>query len=494
MPRGRTGAAGQAGCSRRMLLGAAAALATTSASAASLIGGTRAGGAAFATAAAAAGRRTLPPRCLSSAPLSMAEAAERQQRRRRPGPLARRVSVTPASLAECGVRIRAGGLVSFPTETVYGLGCHALDPEAVGRVFEAKERPRSDPLIVHVADSADALRLWDGASGAGAEGGEGLEGRALRALAAAFWPGPLTIVARAVPEVPPSVMAGTGHVACRCPSHPIARALIVAAGVPIAAPSANKFGHVSPTRPGHVMDDLGEEDVWVVDPALGGGGGDEGDGGGSSWEADGTVCDVGVESTVARVEIEAPDAAGGAEPAGRVVVLRHGAVSAPALRRALAAAGLAGLLDVVSGATGTAADGVATVAPGQTVRHYSPDVPSYLVRHGRYEGGMVPDQEGEADLLARAVVIDYGGRLGGLRGGALAYRDLSPGGDSAEAAAAVFDALRWSERVEGAERVYFPELVAGTASASVGEEDALALAVKDRLTRAASGVAIDALR
>ena len=78
-----------------------------------------------------------------------------------------------------------------------------------------------------------------------------------------------------------------------------ASSLIVAAGVPIAAPSANKFGHVSPTRPGHVMDDLGEEDVWVVDPALGGGGGDEGDGGGSGWEADGTVCDVGVESTVA---------------------------------------------------------------------------------------------------------------------------------------------------------------------------------------------------
>jgi L-threonylcarbamoyladenylate synthase len=399
---------------------------------------------------------------------------------------ARRVAATPHSLSECGDRLRAGDLVSFPTETVYGLGCHALDPEAVSKVFRAKERPLSDPLIVHVTNTADAMKLWDASSPTASPNDPSPERRALHALCDAFWPGPLTIVAKAAPSVPGIVMAGTGYVACRSPSHPVARALIDAAQVPIAAPSANKFGHVSPTRADHVLDDLGAEDVWVVDPAMDSSSGGEESGATRSE----TVCDVGVESTVAKVEMAS-------EHSGKVVVLRHGAVSTTDIRRALDKLGLAEQFEVVAVVQSTG-DHVAHVAPGQTIRHYSPDVVSYMIAHSRYGQGMELGQE-ETTFLSQAVVIDFAGRLGALKDYALAYRDLSSEGDSAEAAAKVFDALRWAEDVQGAERVYFPELVVsqsgdGKMAAGVGEEDALTLAVKDRLTRAASGVVVDTLQ
>ena len=414
---------------------------------------------------------------------------------------AKRVPATPHSLSECGDRLRAGDLVSFPTETVYGLGCHALDPEAVSKVFRAKERPLSDPLIVHVTNTVDAMKLWDASSSTTAPNDTSVEGRALHALCNAFWPGPLTIVAKAAPSVPGIVMAGTGYVACRSPSHPVARALIDAAQVPIAAPSANKFGHVSPTRADHVLNDLGAEDVWVVDPSMDsastsssseGGGGDQGS---NDQKSSTAVCNVGVESTVAKVEMSS-------EGSGKVVVLRHGAVSTTDIRRALDKVGLTEQFEVIAVVRSTG-DHVAHVAPGQTIRHYSPDVVSYMIAHSRYGQGMELGQE-EAAFLSQAVVIDFAGRLAALKDYSLAYRDLSSEGDSAEAAAKVFDALRWAEDVQGAERVYFPELVVSqspaaasddkVAAGSVGEEDALTLAVKDRLTRAASGVVIDTLQ
>ena len=404
-----------------------------------------------------------------------------------PAPSARRVAATPHSLSECGDRLRSGDLVSFPTETVYGLGCHALDPEAVSKVFRAKERPLTDPLIVHITNTLDAMKLWDASASTSttSPNDTSVEGRALHALCDAFWPGPLTVVAKAAPSVPGIVMAGTGYVACRSPSHPVARALIDAAQVPIAAPSANKFGHVSPTRADHVLDDLGDEDVWVVDPSIGSEGGES-----DEVASRETVCNVGVESTVAKVEMSSEDS-------GKVVVLRHGAVSTTDIRRALDKVGLSEQIEVMAVVRSTG-DHVAHVAPGQTIRHYSPDVVSYMIAHSRYGQGMELGRE-ETAFLSQAVVIDFAGRLSALKDYALAYRDLSSGGDSSEAAAKVFDALRWAENVQGAERVYFPEIVVSqpasdTAATPVGEEDALTLAVKDRLTRAASGVVIDTLQ
>jgi L-threonylcarbamoyladenylate synthase len=159
-----------------------------------------------------------------------------------------------ASIAEAARIVRAGGLVAFPTETVYGLGADATQGQAVARIFEAKGRPRFNPLIVHVADLAAARDL--------AEFGEDA-----LALARRFWPGPLTLVLprAAHARVGELVTAGLDTIAIRVPAHPVARALIAAAGVPIAAPSANKSGRVSPTRAEHVADDFGGETLMILD-------------------------------------------------------------------------------------------------------------------------------------------------------------------------------------------------------------------------------------
>jgi L-threonylcarbamoyladenylate synthase len=148
------------------------------------------------------------------------------------------------SLERAAGILRAGGTVAFPTETVYGLGAHALDPEAVARIFAAKERPQWDPLIVHIGDESMlpglVTALPDNA----------------RQLMQVFWPGPLTLLLPRSPEVPDAITAGLPRVGVRMPAHPVAHALLRAAGVPVAAPSANRFGRTSPTLADHVAQDL----------------------------------------------------------------------------------------------------------------------------------------------------------------------------------------------------------------------------------------------
>jgi L-threonylcarbamoyladenylate synthase len=159
-------------------------------------------------------------------------------------PIARKSLQTAAEI------LRGGGLVAFPTETVYGLGANALDAEAVEKIFEAKQRPAWDPLIVHISDRAMLASVVTGASSA-----DSMATSANR-LISAFWPGPLTLLLPRADTVPLIVTAGRPLVGVRMPSHPVARALIAAAGVPIAAPSANRFGRISPTRADHVLEDL----------------------------------------------------------------------------------------------------------------------------------------------------------------------------------------------------------------------------------------------
>jgi L-threonylcarbamoyladenylate synthase len=172
---------------------------------------------------------------------------------------------TPEAIADAAARLRAGELVAFPTETVYGLGANALDANAVARIFAAKGRPAWNPVIVHVPNAAAARALvaeWPD--------------RAQR-LADAYWPGPLTLVLRRAPQVPDGVTAGTDTVGVRVPAHPVALALLEAAGVPVAAPSANRFTHLSPTTAAHVAAALGDHVACILD---------------------GGPCDVGIESTV----------------------------------------------------------------------------------------------------------------------------------------------------------------------------------------------------
>ncbi|KAG5182676.1 DHBP synthase RibB-like alpha/beta domain-containing protein [Tribonema minus] len=371
--------------------------------------------------------------------------------------LARIVSDSQESLHQAGQELRDGGLVAFPTETVYGLGADALQEDAVRSVFVAKGRPLTDPLIVHVSDPEAALPVLD------------FDGRPevkalFQHLAATFWPGPLTLVSLASAAVPPVVTASTGFVGVRCPDHRVAAALLRAARVPVCAPSANRFGHVSPTSAAHVLADLGASRVTIVD-------------GGAA------TCAVGIESTVAKL---VPRAAGGGG-GGDVVVLRRGAVTAEALAGALLAGGFDGWAVRVSRARGAEDEAEAQEAPGQLLRHYSPDLEAFnIASHSSHITHLhiIPPSffVSHTPRTPRccSVVIDFNGRLSALSARCAAYRDLSPAGSADEAAKNIFEALRWAEAYVGAERVLMASLPAPS-------EGSLAAAVNDRMRRAASG-------
>jgi L-threonylcarbamoyladenylate synthase len=261
------------------------------------------------------------------------------------------VQPSPEALERAAVILRGGGLVAFPTETVYGLGANAFDAEAVARIFAVKKRPFASPLIVHVADVATARSLtveWP---------------RCAEILSRRFWPGPLTLVLRKAEIVPEVVTAGLDSVGIRMPSNPVALALIRAAGVPVAAPSANLFTRVSPTTAQHVQDGLGE----MVDLVL-----------------DGGPTQVGIESTVASLRRSPP------------VVLRPGMISQAELETA----------------TGVSWDREAdrphlsepAESPGLHPRHYSPRTPFFILDSGETlpDGrGRVLDLPGNPELYAR---------------------------------------------------------------------------------------------
>ncbi|MBK8939416.1 MAG: threonylcarbamoyl-AMP synthase [Polyangiaceae bacterium] len=236
-----------------------------------------------------------------------------------------RLPTDPAAIERAAELLRAGGLVAFPTETVYGLGARADDDAAVGRIFALKGRPADNPTIVHVASAEAAFALVDSPSDAA------------RSLAQAFWPGPLTLVVRAKPGAVSAVArAGGATVALRVPAHPVARALLLAAGVPVAAPSANRSTAISPTTAEHVEKSLGGG-VLVLDAGPTG---------------------FGIESTIVDVT------------SSLAVVLRRGSVSREEIAR-------------VAGGARDAADrveveGAPMRAPGAMARHYAPRVPLLL--------------------------------------------------------------------------------------------------------------------
>lgn len=352
---------------------------------------------------------------------------------------------TPDGVARAGKVLASGGLCAFPTETVYGLGASALEERAVRRVFEVKERPLSDPLIVHVAKPEDALALieLDGACR-----------KAFDALTKAFWPGPLTLVCPARAHLPDCLSAGTATVGVRCPSHALARQLIEAAGVPIAAPSANKFGHVSPTTAAHVLDDLGSEDISILD-------------GGASGAAQ---CEHGIESTVVGLRTEGATCV--------LTLYRRGALPRASLEDICTQVG-ARLSTADTYASEAKPD--ASGAPGQLLTHYAPRLPAALVTV--VADAAADDAKSDAHL-ATCVIVDFAGRLKGLEATARAYRDLSVAGDAKVAANALFDTLRWAEGVPGAANVFIADLSAER------DSSALIAGVADRVYRAASGNAI----
>ncbi len=255
-----------------------------------------------------------------------------------------RLSVDPAHpedapLEQAAARLRAGGLVAFPTETVYGLGAHALDADAVRRIFEAKQRPAHNPLIVHVRDAADAralTRAWPAQA---------------ELLTRALWPGPLTLILPRASHVPDAVTAGGDGVALRAPAHPVARRLLAIAALPIAAPSANRYTHISPTRADHVARSLGDRVAMILD---------------------GGPCQLGLESTV--LSLMRPDAP---------ELLRLGAVTREQLE-AILGAPVTVRPSLESGADEGEGEGAPSPSPGLARRHYAPQALTRALDEGAW--------------------------------------------------------------------------------------------------------------
>jgi L-threonylcarbamoyladenylate synthase len=287
------------------------------------------------------------------------------------------VEATGTAIAEAARLIRAGALVAFPTETVYGLGGDATNERAVAAIFEAKGRPQFNPLISHVAAIEDAGRLvkWNDTADK---------------LARRFWPGPLTFVLPRAPASPIALLATAGldTAAIRAPSHPVAQALIRAAGRPIAAPSANRSGSLSPTRAEHVADSLGDNVKLILD---------------------GGPCNVGLESTVLDLTTTTP------------TLLRPGGATREAIE---AVVGPIALSNAIPNGQS------ARRSPGQLASHYAP------ARPVRLDASHAEPSEG---LLAFGPNPPPGARL---------TCNLSPTGDLAEAAANLFAMLRSLDQPE----------------------------------------------
>ena len=312
--------------------------------------------------------------------------------------------------------LRSGGLVAFPTETVYGLGANALDEDAVAAIFAAKQRPRWDPLIVHVSGRA----MLDRVAHISAEA---------ESLIAAFWPGPLTLLLPRTSAISDAVTAGRDLVGVRMPAHPIALDLIRRSGLPIAAPSANRFGHTSPTTAAHVLADLDGR----IDAVL-----------------DGGATSVGVESTVFDVAAK--------------IIYRPGAITAAQLASVLGA-------EVTIFGDVVAAEPESLPSPGVGMRHYAPRARLVLVE-GTLAGGIVPRLETTVDGFEAQVGVML---PTGWRSGAAMF--VYPWGDwenAEELARRLFSGLRELDEA-GATVIVCP--VPGAAG--------IGAALRDRLGKAA---------
>ncbi len=334
------------------------------------------------------------------------------------------IAPEPDKIARAAALLRAGKLVAFPTETVYGLGANAFDPRAVERVFAAKGRPPNDPMIVHIAAEE---QLGDIAAMVPTDA---------QALTRVFWPGPLTLILRKTHAIPSNVTAGLDTVAVRMPANEIALALIAACGLPIAAPSANLFARPSPTTAEHVLEDLGERIDMVID-------------GGPTF--------IGVESTVVNMTLHPP------------TILRPGGTSFEALQAILPSIQVAH--------RGAAADQtLAQPSPGLLSKHYAPRArveffagdqdaalkhmrrrASELVAAGKQVGALIADED-------RPLLQD------------IHLETLGSRNDLAKIARALFAAMRRLDSLG-------VDVILARSFGSTG----IGLAIQDRLFRAAGG-------
>ena len=332
-----------------------------------------------------------------------------------------------ATIEHAAGLIRSGELVVFPTETVYGLGANALQPQAVERIFAAKGRPLSDPLIMHIADESDLSALTTSVSAT------------VQRLIAAFWPGPLTLIVPRSSKVPAIVSAGLATVAVRMPRHPVALALIRATGSPIAAPSANRFMHVSPTTAHHALADLHGRVSLILD---------------------GGPCAVGVESTVLDVCAEVP------------TILRPGGVSLEALQTFLPEVRLKTSHKEKSQET------LVYTSPGQMLTHYAPTIP-LLLFDGAPEGmhtAMLAEVQRRCQSGEHVGVLIADEDVTAFEQSGAVVQSLGSATAPEQVAAALFAGLRTLE-----------EAHVSIILCRNFDEKGLGLAIRDRLLRAASG-------
>ena len=350
-------------------------------------------------------------------------------------PTERLEAANPAHITRAARLLREGGTVAFPTETVYGLGANALDATAVERIFVAKQRPHWDPLICHI-DSPAMLELT---------GGPG--SRTARLLMDRFWPGPLTLLVPRAPGIPDIVTAGRPLVGVRMPAHPVALALIAQAGVPIAAPSANTFGHTSPTTAQHVLDDLDGR----IDAIL-----------------DGGPTSIGVESTVVGILRH--------QHYDDVILYRAGGITIEMLE---SVDGICGVLPYQAAHSETPIESLPS--PGVSMRHYAPRAPLILVNH------KTQDDRVRANLTLEDTLVE------GIDRATTASSRLGvllPAGWNPSAAAIVFPWGPWHDADTLARRLYFglrllDDQGATTIVCPVPQGQGIAEALRDRLQKAA---------
>lgn len=359
---------------------------------------------------------------------------------------ARILTPTPRNLDIAAEALRQGGLVAIPTETVYGLAGSVFRVDALTQIFRSKERPTFDPLIVHVP-----RRALDGGllslNGLGLINTPLLGKRAwdnTERLIKRFWPGPLTLVLPKLAEVPDLATSGLSTVAVRMPRHPVAQALLERCGAPLAAPSANRFGRISPTLPGHVLEELGDRIEWIVD---------------------GGPCEIGLESTVVSIDNE-----------GHATLLRPGGVPRIDIEMVLSAP--------LTLPPRTAAGSGAALSPGMSVSHYAPAKPLYALpgKLTDLQSDRIPEifRSSLAGLLlvsgATEPAIEAWRLLTGRT--PVITRSLSPKDDLAEAARTLFSTLRELDHSTADVLIYEPRL----------SEEGLSQAIHDRLHRASKNV------
>jgi L-threonylcarbamoyladenylate synthase len=352
--------------------------------------------------------------------------------------------LTSRTYRRCKRQILSGELVAFPTETVYGLGANALDPNAVNKIFEWKGRPITNPVIVHFSKISQLNRITKLTA---------LERRALHLIGDECWPGPLTLVLRASDIVPKEITAGKKFVGVRMPNDSVALKLIDECACLIAAPSANLSGHCSPYSASHVANDFYNRNLCILDDS----------------ENKNSRC--GIESTVIKLEETSTDFL-------KITVLRTGIIGGNLIRKILQKNNIEFNLEYYTRVVDvdTAMD-----CPGQLFRHYAPNIPAFIEQSNTQK---TITQE----LLHEFVIIGANGSLGDLKHKCLKYFDL--GISIIDVAKNIYSILRLAEQIEGAKGII---ISVQKLDEFTNKDSDLDMAIHDKLMRCSEGYSIKIL-